>query len=259
MQVLLGLPFTSAIDMFSLGLILAEYLLSPPDPSSPPTQHGDPSFPSSPPQSHSPQPVDNLPLLATNTSSRQSYIEKMIDLFGPLPQSFRAGKFWNDNVSQGTVGQNETLLIQRLEDEGVDPELIDFIMRMLNLEPERRISARDALKHEWLVGPLLGYWAALGVEWVPLEKRDQVWQRPVEKQLRRESLESSSSVPENHTPPDLARKLPPLYDFSAMQDDEDEADEVSFVHTVSSPTKSLPPNSLRTSPFVEADEQVPIL
>ena len=60
-QVLLGLPFTSSVDIFSLGLILAELLLTKPDPPAPTTRHRQPSFPTSPPQSHSPQPIHNSP------------------------------------------------------------------------------------------------------------------------------------------------------------------------------------------------------
>jgi serine/threonine protein kinase len=235
------LPFNSAIDIFSLGLILAELLLTQPEPSLPITRHRQPSFPTSPPQSHSPQPLHSFPLLSTCTPNRRSFIEQMIRLFGPLPQSFRAGRFWNDEFSQRTFAEGDTLLSQRLENEVFDLELIDFIMRMLNLDPEKRISARDALRHEWLVGPLLGYWAALGVEWTPLERRHQSWRRPVEV-IHEKSVESLSSTLEGNV--GSVRKLPPLYDFSAIQSDEDDGvddnEEVSLVYAGASPTKPLP-------------------
>ena len=148
-------------------------------------------------------------------------------------------------IFMDTFAQGGTLLSQHLETEGVDPDLIDFIMRMLTLDPEKRISARDALKHEWLVGPLLGYWAALGVEWTPLERRDQSCQRPVQV-TRDEPIESQLSTLE-HTNVlfEQARKRPPLYDFSTIEDDEDDNEEVSLVYTASSPT---------TLPFINDTE-----
>jgi serine/threonine protein kinase len=252
-EVLLGLPFNSAIDMFSLGLILAELLLSQSDPPSQVTRHRQPSFPTSPPQSHSPQPLHNLPLLSTFSTNRRSYITQMVNLFGPLPQLYKAGEFWSDDIAQET-SHGEKLLSQRLEDEGVDSELIDFIMRMLELDPEKRITAGNALRHEWLVGPLLGYWAAIGVEWIPMERRNQSWQRPVERIIRDVS-ESQSSSPEGHVSPETVRKLPPLYDFSMEDDEEDE--EVSFVFSGSSPTKPLPFSEQQSIPK-EPEEEVQV-
>ena len=104
----------------------------------------------------------------------------MVRLFGALPQSFRNGKYWNDDFTHESFALGGTLLSQRLENEGVDPDLIDFVMRMLTLDPEERISARDALRHEWLVGPLLGYWASLGVQWTSIERSGHSWQRRIE-------------------------------------------------------------------------------
>jgi serine/threonine protein kinase len=219
-------------------MILAELLLSQSEPYLPITRPRQPSFPTSPPQSHSPKPLHNLPLLSTYSANRQSFIEQMVRLFGALPQSFREGKYWNDDFTLESFALGGTLLSQRLENEGVDSDLIDFIMRMLTLDPEERISARDALRHEWLVGPLLGYWASLGVEWTPLQRRDQSWQRPVEV-IREQSIESQS-MPERHASSKSEQKLPPLYDFSTIEDeDADDEEEVSLVWTASSPTKHL--------------------
>jgi len=132
-------------------------------------------------------------------------------------------------------------LAQRLDNEGVDSELIDFIMRMLNLDPEKRISARDALRHEWLVGPLLGYWAIVGVEWKAVdnqEQEQQEWQRPTDT-AKREAVESRTWTPEMRESPAVERRLPPIYYFSTMEDEEDD-NEVSFVYAGSSPTKPIP-------------------
>lgn len=236
---MLGLPFTSSVDIFSLGLILAELLLAKPDRPALTTHHQQPSFRTSVDQSHTPLPIDNLPLLSTCTLTRQSFIEQMVRLLGPLPSSFQAGKFWSDEYTHSTFARGGTLLYQLLETEGVDPDLIDFIMRMLTLEPEKRISARDALKHEWLVGPLLGYWAALGVEWTPLERKDQASQRSAQV-MRDESITSQLPALEHtNVLPEQQRKRPPMFDFSNIDDDEDD-DEVSLVYTASSPTTHIP-------------------
>ena len=146
-----------------------------------------------------------------------------------------------------------TLLAQRLDNEGVDSGLIDFIMRMLNLDPEKRTSARDALKHEWLLGPLLGYWAVLGVEWKAADNQGRGWQRSADT-ANREVVESRTSTPEMRESPAVERRLPPIYDFSTMEDEEDDNEEVSFVYAGSSPTKPIPFNETRTT--VELEEQV---
>jgi serine/threonine protein kinase len=176
----------------------------------------------------------------------------MIHLFGPLPQLYRAGKFWSDEYVTGPPAHNGNLLAQRLDNEGVDSELIDFIMRMLHLDPEKRISARDALRHEWLVGPLLGYWAVLGVERKAADNQERGWQRPVDA-AKREIVKSRTSTPEMRESPAVERKLPAVYDFSTMED-EDDNEEVSFVYAGSSPTKPLPSNEPRIP--VEPEEQV---
>ena len=239
-QVLLGLPFCPAIDMFSLGLILAELLLSRPEPPLQMTRRRQPSFPSSPPQSRSPPRPHNIPLLSTETSNRRSFVEQIVRLFGPLPRSYRSGKFWSDEFEQKTFGMNGILLSHQLENEGVGSDLIDFIMRMLNLQPENRISAKDALRHEWIVGPLLGYWTVLGFDWTSSEFRERRWERPVEKVVREQSIDSQSSSPDGHVSQTPVQALPPLYDFSKIEDDEDCTDEVSLVYSGSSPTKPLP-------------------
>jgi serine/threonine protein kinase len=220
-------------------LILAELLLTKPDPPAPATSRQQSSFPTCPTQSHSPQPIYNLPLLSTHTRTRRYFIEQMVRLFGPLPPSFQAGKFWSDEYTHNTFAQNGTLLSQILETEGVDPDLIDFIMRMLTLDPVKRISARNALRHEWLVGPLLGYWAALGVEWTPLARRDQSWQRPV-RVMGDGSV--ASQLPKLEHPNVLsqqARRRDPSYGFPTTEDDEDDNEEVSLVCMASSPTNSF--------------------
>jgi serine/threonine protein kinase len=247
----------SAIDIFSLGLILVELLLHQPEPLAPPSRHRQSSFPTSPPQSHSPQSLRNLPLLSTYSPNRRSFIEQVVRLFGPLPQSYRAGKFWSDDFADDLFANGGTLLSQYLENENVDPDLIDFIMRMLTLDPDKRISARDALKHEWLVGPLLGYWAALGAEWTPIERSGHSWQRRKEvMREERETFESKSSLPESNVSSESVRKLPPMYDFSTIEDDDDgDCEEVSLVYTTSSPTKPLPFVGLQ-SKIIEPEEQV---
>ena len=40
--------------------------------------------------------------------------------------------------------------------------------------------------------------------------------------------------------PAVERRLPPIYDFSMIEDEEDDNEEVSFVYAGSSPTKPIP-------------------
>jgi serine/threonine protein kinase len=288
-EVLLGLPFNSSIDIFSLGLILAELLLSPIDPP-PAIIPRVPSFPTSPPQSHSPPPLHCVPLLSTFNSNRRAFVEQMTRLFGPLPSIYHNAKFWSDEYAQIDV---DIPLSQRMETDGVGPALIDFIMRMVELNPAQRISAREALRHEWIVGPMLGYWAVVGVEWTQPEIRNIMWKRPenqptleedhprerspvlglesfppmkrngtvesenvsVENVQRGGSVQSTSSSPEGHVE-SISRKPPPLYDFSAMQDsDEEDIDEVSQVlYSGSSPTKPLLYIEHKPPPPLEIEE-----
>jgi serine/threonine protein kinase len=164
------------------------------------------------------------------------------------------------------------LLVERLEKEGVDDELIDFIMRMLSLDPRKRISAKDALKHDWLVGPLLGYWAALGMEWTlsdesrKLPHLDEVLKEGAEKPLITsvEQMEflSSPPKPKDHFFPILPRKLPPLLDLANLSDDEElandnESDASITEISVSSSTKPIPFNNNLTD--VDPDEMVQTL
>ena len=173
----------------------------------------------------------------------------MTRLFGPLPQLYRAGKFWREEYITETFGQGGTFLAQHLDDEGVNSELIDFIMKMLDLDPEKRISARDALRHEWLVGPLLGYWAVLGLEWSAADKHE-----PPTDTAERELIESRTPNPETRNSPPVEHKSLPIYDFSKMEDEEDDNEDVSFVYAGYSPTKSLPFKEPKIPP--QPEEQV---
>jgi serine/threonine protein kinase len=271
-EVLLGLPFTSSIDIFSLGLILAELLLPHADPPAPTTRSRQSSFPTSPPQSHSPPPLHSVPLLSTFTLNRRAFIEQMTRLFGPLPSIYHTAKFWSHEFIEFGVGAS---LSQRLEGEGVEPVLVDFIMRLVHLDPTRRVSAREALRHEWIVGPMLGYWAVLGMEWkepempalwqrlgdvtptADIEREGQdiiqqatiempakgfVREKSVEGAKRSVYVESDSSTSDRRLQIDSGKRFAPLYDFSATQDSEEEdLDEVSqILYSGSSPTKPLP-------------------
>jgi serine/threonine protein kinase len=165
----------------------------------------------------------------------------MVHLFGPLPPIYRTGKFWSDEYIPGPFTHNGTLLAQRLDNEGVDSELSEFIMGMLNLDPEKRISARDALRHEWLVGPLMGYWAVLGMEWKAADARESEWQRPADT-AKREIVELRTLTPEISESLIAEKKGPSqIYDFSTLEEENDD-EEVSFVCAGSSPTKPIPFN-----------------
>lgn len=150
-----------------------------------------------------------------------------------------------------------------MEDENTDPELIDFIMRMLHLDPEKRMSASDALRHEWLIGPLLGYWAVLGVD-PRTQHKEEDWQRQRAPDIlsREISTESRSSTPEGHSSPAVldkspaaqTRRLPPLYDFTRLEfKDEDLEDDVSQL-IYDSPTKPLPFGNPGKPPFLDLND-----
>ena len=240
--------------MFSVGIILAELLLSHPQISSPSQSDRQPrsSFPSSPPHSHSPPPLtNNIPLLSTHDNTRRSFIQQIVRLFGPLPQSFRVGKFWHEDFAAESFAPGGTRLSQLLELEGVDADLIDFITQMVQVDPVRRISAREALRHDWLVGPLLGYWAVAGIEWRPAEEKPG-------KQVEREIVpEKSIEIVDNDPIEEIQAepKIPRFSNFLELPDDEsveDPDEEVSLVYLGSSPTKPLPMIDLT------AQEDVPV-
>jgi serine/threonine protein kinase len=148
--------------------------------------------------------------------------------------------------------QSDTLLSQQMENEGVDAELIDFIMRMLELDPEKRVTARDALRHEWLLGPLLGYWAALGVEWNNPEIEARSVRRMDNPLMTGESVETKSSSPKPLVSPQPPRTAP-LCDFLAQEEEEEDKDEVfQFHHPDGTPVK---PEPLIEMPL-EPDDQV---
>jgi serine/threonine protein kinase len=119
---------------------------------------------------------------------------------------------------------------------GAGPDLVDFIMRMCQIDPTRRISAREALRRDWLVGPLLGYWAVAGIEWVPPEGR--TGQEETRDNARERSIERAETPAMTEE-----RRVPPFYDFSNSLGDDDieESDEEVFlVCAESSSTKPLP-------------------
>jgi serine/threonine protein kinase len=147
--------------------------------------------------------------------------------------------------------QSDTLLSQQMENEGVDAELIDFVMRMLELDPEKRVTARDALRHEWLLGPLLGYWAALGVEWNNPEIEDRSVRRMNNALMTGESVETKSSSPKPLVSP--PPRAAPLGDFSAQEEEEEDKDEVfQFHHPDGTPVKPEPQMEI----LLEPDDQV---
>jgi hypothetical protein len=101
------------------------------------------------------------------------------------------------------------------------------------------MSAKDALIHEWLIGPLLGYWAVAGIEWRPVEEQTKECEIVQKKSI--DLVEEKVVVKEEN------QGILRFYDFSKLQDDNDDDDpiedpdeEVSLVYTESSPTKPLP-------------------
>ncbi|BFZ65063.1 hypothetical protein YB2330_006226 [Saitoella coloradoensis] len=132
-EVLLGVHFGPKVDCFSVGVILAELLLSASN--------------------------EQVEALFPPASSRGQLVRAYTSMIGPLPERFSEGMYWKPEYAD--LG-NHTLraMLTRCK----DPQLVDCICGLMEVDPEKRFSARQALGHPWIVGPLLGVWSILGVE-----------------------------------------------------------------------------------------------
>ena len=144
-QVWLGVPFSESIDIFSLGLILAEIALSAPIA----TDNGNS------------QDVGSRisPLLAIAAPNRESFIYALCQLIEPMPNSLSGGKFWKDEYMVADAAKemygDVTSIAERLERVGHSPDLIAFLMCLLALDPTKRITAQEALYHSWILNPIV--------------------------------------------------------------------------------------------------------
>ncbi|KAI7741055.1 hypothetical protein M8C21_006934, partial [Ambrosia artemisiifolia] len=132
-EVILGLPYDQKVDLWSLGCILAELL------------SGDVLFPN-----------DEIVFL----------LARVIGMIGPidfdmLQRGQETSKYFTDEFDLYRINEEtneleyitpqETSLEERLQVS--DTLLLDFISNLLEINPRRRPTAREALKHPWLSLP----------------------------------------------------------------------------------------------------------
>jgi len=120
-EVLMGLPFTSKIDIWSLGLIIAELYMQC-------------SF------------IDVIP------KSPIDVVKSIQRILGPFPKErFSQGKYWVPEYNYGVGrGLNKVLYHPTLDPPTAPPDFIRFVSRLLTLDPEERVSAAEALLDPWL-------------------------------------------------------------------------------------------------------------
>lgn len=131
-EIILGVPYTYAIDMWSLGCILAEL-------------------------------YTGLPLFQGESEKDQiGYIMEILDVPPPtlLMQGARSHLFFERDgtpiITPNSRGKRRypcTKDIQQVM-ECDDRLFLDFIMRCLVWEPEKRMTPEEALRHEWVLDGL---------------------------------------------------------------------------------------------------------
>ncbi|ODQ50160.1 kinase-like protein [Saitoella complicata NRRL Y-17804] len=132
-EVLLGVPFGPKVDCFSVGVILAELLLSASN--------------------------EQVEALFPPASSRGQLVRAYTSMIGALPKRFSEGMYWKPEYAN--IGSHTLrAMLTRCK----DTQLVDFICGLMEVDPDKRFSARQALGHPWIVGPLLGVWSIVGVE-----------------------------------------------------------------------------------------------
>ncbi|KAM7534399.1 hypothetical protein Aperf_G00000108101 [Anoplocephala perfoliata] len=120
-EVILGMRYTTRIDMWSLGCVLAEL------------RRGIPLFPG---------------------TSEANQLECIADLLGEPPEEMLAKSTSLDKVREGKHGTTKLATSKRktFEEElgPVDHDFKDFIRRCLVWKPEDRMSVEEALRHPWI-------------------------------------------------------------------------------------------------------------
>lgn len=124
-EILLRLPFNTGIDMWSIGCILVEALTG-------------------------------TPLFGCRT--KEKLLQKMVSILGPLPVTpFSEGQAYHDYFTEDhklMIHMEESdrpLLVSQLITKSRDPIFVDFIMGLLEYDPQKRLSPLQALRHPFFV------------------------------------------------------------------------------------------------------------
>jgi mitogen-activated protein kinase 1/3 len=140
-ELILIQPYTSAVDIWSLGCILAE-LFSMQEGSVPSYQDRTPLFPGG-----------TCYPLSGETGVRDERLDQLSVIFGvigtPSPEDVAAIGKANEYIK--TLGKIKP---KKLEDlfPSADPVALDLLQKMLKFNPKRRCTAEEALEHDFLKG-----------------------------------------------------------------------------------------------------------
>ena len=140
-ELILIQPYTSAVDIWSLGCILAE-LLSMQDGSVPGYQDRAPLFPGG-----TCYPLSGDSGVADERLDQLSVIFKVIGT--PPPEDIAAIGKANEYIK--TLGNIKPKRLQDLFPVA-DPSALDLLEKMLKFNPEHRCTADEALQHDFLKG-----------------------------------------------------------------------------------------------------------
>ena len=141
-ELILIQPYTSAVDIWSLGCILAE-LLSMQEGSVPGYQDRTPLFPGG----------TCYPLSGGDTGEVDERLDQLSVIFGVIgtPTSEDVEAIGKANEYIKTLG---TIKPKKFSERfpAADPTALDLLEKMLKFNPERRCTAEEALDHEFLRG-----------------------------------------------------------------------------------------------------------
>ena len=139
--ILLQRDYNTAIDIWSCGCILAE-LLSMQAESMPTTDDREPLFPGS----------SCFPLTADNPSAYKNELDQLNVIFDVIgtPSDEDINRVKHDKARMYLKGLAHRPGVPLKEKyPGADPRAIDLLSKMLAFDPERRLTAKDALKHPY--------------------------------------------------------------------------------------------------------------
>ena len=146
-EVILMQPYTSSIDLWSFGCILAEFLMAvKPNKEIKALFAGKSCFPKSPTKK------DEVIEAGTKTYyiiSNGDQLNKIFDIIG-TPSEEEISWIEEENVKEyvRSFQPREKTDLQTLF-EGIDPIAIDLLARILVFAPRRRISMKDILSHPY--------------------------------------------------------------------------------------------------------------